>query len=123
MENRTLNIIFIIKRLSGDPLHMIAKYMSIECGCPIEVYTAPLLTRIVRVAFLDYIQHVPSKEAYIAVTEFLNADGSDLERMVIALGMCQVKTNDGEYIQGFRAPTFDIDSLEENEGESNGFTV
>ena len=117
MENRTLNIIFIIKRLSCNPFHMIAKYMSIECNCPIEVYTAPILTRIVRVAFLDYILHVPSKEAYIAVAEFLNADGSDLERMVIALSVCRVKDDQGNYIQGFRAPTFDIDSLEETEFE------
>ncbi len=117
MEDRTLNIIFIIKRLSDDPFHMIAKYMSIECDYPIEEYTAQHLRNIVQTAFLDYIRHVPSIEAYKAVREFLNADGSDLKRMVIALGLCEVKDGHGNYIQGFKAPTFDIDSLEETEFE------
>ena len=119
MDDRTLNIIFIIKRYINDAFHMIAKYMSIECICPIEYYTASTLRGIVQCAFLDYIRHVPSIEAYKATREFLNADGSDLERMVIALELCQVKTNDGEYIQGFRAPTFDIESLSEEQNEDN----
>ena len=119
MDDRTLNIIFIIKRYINDAFHMIAKYMSIECICPIEYYTASTLRGIVQCAFLDYIRHVPSIEAYKATREFLNANGSDLERMVIALELCQVKTNDGEYIQGFGAPTFDIESLSEEQNEDN----
>lgn len=113
MEDRSINIIFIIKRYGDDAAKMIARYMSIECGSPIDCYTASVLRIVVMAVFLDYIRHSPVIRTLALMDIFLHSDGDDLTRMMIALGGVPVRTRDGCYIQGFRDPTFDFSLLED----------
>jgi len=111
LEDRTVNIMLITKRFGGvnNIKEHIAKYMSEECWCPIEVYTDSVLYDIVKTAFLDYIRNTTSNMAAASVREFLEKDGQDLERMILTLGLAQVAERKGEawyYINGYHDTKF-----------------
>ena len=92
MDDRTVNIMLIAKRSGGieSMKRNIAKYMSEECACPVGVYTERVLYGIVKTAFLDFCKSAATVHSVAAMRNFLELHGTDLERMIIALGLAQV---------------------------------
>lgn len=100
MEDRTINIILITKRF-GEPSNIkkaIAKYMSEECDCPIEIYTDDVLISILRNAMFDFLHNASRKQDIIAfIREIVDGhQGYDkmIDRIIIAMAMIQVLEKD-----------------------------
>ena len=101
MEDRTINIILITKRFGPPNIvkKAIAKYMSEECNCPIETYTDSILMSIIKEAMFDFLHNASRKSDMIAFTREI-VEGhwgynNMLDRIIIALGMIQVREKDG----------------------------
>lgn len=112
MDDRTVNIMLIAKRCGSieSMKHNIARYMSEECACPIEVYNDRVLHSIVKNAFLDFCRSAATIHAVSTIRSFLELDGSDLDRMILSLGLAQVASSDGSgsvfYINGWHDTEF-----------------
>ena len=112
MDDRTVNIMLIAKRCGSveSMKRNIAKYMSEECACPIEVYDDRILYSIVKNAFLDFCRSAATIHAVSAMRNFFELDGSDLDRMILSLGLAQVASRDISgsvfYINGWHDTEF-----------------
>lgn len=100
MEDRTINIILITKHFGKlDTIkRAIAKYMSEECNCPIEIYTDNILMSIVKEAMFDFLHNASRKSDMIAfIREIVEAYRYDsmLDKIIIAFSMIQVCEKDG----------------------------
>lgn len=113
LQDRSANIILITKRF-GKPDNVkkaIAKYMSEECRCPVELYTDDVLYRIVKETVYDFIHHATRRSDVSSFfTYFLDSMYDKiLDRMIIGLAMIQVCMKDGwEYkdINGWHETEF-----------------
>lgn len=112
MEDRTINIIMITKRVYGmeDIKKAIAQYMSEECLCPKSVYTDFIIYSIVKEAFLDYLHSASHIRSVAIVRELLEAPyPDDLDRMLAVLGKVQVSeqiSGHWQYIDGWHDTSF-----------------
>jgi len=106
MEDRTINIILITKRF-GEPNNVkkaIAKYMSEECNCPIEIYTDDILISILRNAMYDFLHNASRKQDIIAFIRWIIDECCSydkmIDRIIIAMSMIQVcEKQDWSYVE------------------------
>ena len=106
MEDRTINIILITKRF-GKPNNVkkaIAKYMSEECNCPIEVYTDSILMSVLKEAMYDFLHNASRKQDMIAFIRWIIDECRDyykmIDRIIIAMSMIQVcEKQDWDYVE------------------------
>lgn len=113
LQDRTVNIMMIAKRFPADRWKSeIAKYMSEECGCPIETYTNHVIFRIVNEAFFDYVYCCDKQRTMAVLRNYFGCENGNqfTERMLIALGLAQVAEiyPDGShhYICGYHETEF-----------------
>ena len=100
MEDRTINIILITKRFGPPAIvkRAIAKYMSEECNCPVEIYTDSILMSIMKEAMFDFLHNASRKSDIIAfIREIVEEHRYDsmLDKIIIAFGMMQICEKDG----------------------------
>ena len=113
MEDRSINIIFLIKQIwSIDKTkRAIIKYMSEECDCPEEVYTDYVLEEIIRNVAYDFLTHTTRKNDSINFAFALIKNRYDKipDNIIRALSYIQVRLNDNgnlSYINGWRETEF-----------------
>ena len=125
LQDRTVNIMMIAKRFPISRMKSeIARYMSEECGTPVECYTDGILCSIVRHAFFDWLQCSDKSRTMAAIRcyfECVDEGHPTMECMLIALGLSQVAEikEDGQhyYICGFHDTEFSrkLDQMREEE--------
>lgn len=113
MEDRNINIIFLIKQLwnINEAKMAIIKYMSEECNCPEEVYTDYVLEEIIRNVAYDFLTHTTRKNDSINFAFALMKNRYDKmpDNIIRALSYIQVRLNDNgnlSYINGWRETEF-----------------
>lgn len=114
LQDRTVNIMMIAKRFPISRMKSeIARYMSEECGTPVECYTDTILYSIIKNAFFDWLQCGDKERTMAAIHRYfecVDEGHSTTECMLIALGSSQVAeiTEDGQryYICGFHDTDF-----------------
>lgn len=119
MTDRTLGIIYALKRSNHDGFRAVAEYISRETGDRIEDYSFGDLCSIVRTAYKDYISGCDNAgsefDSFLRYLD-MNYCGGVYEAMMCRLRMTQVKSCNKEnpemhYINGFRDPTKEIKDI------------
>lgn len=104
MTDQTVGIIYAIKRSGKVWDQAVKEYMASYSGSPIEVYTETELNRILKLAFVDYIETCdkPHIEIYSLLT-LIESNGTHSLGYYLAnvLGLVQVKDN-GKFVNGFK---------------------
>lgn len=104
MNNKTLGIIYAIKRSEKQWDKAVSEYMADYSGSPNKEYSEWELNRIMRVAFIDYIE--TCDKPYAEVRELLEImdrySGYSMGHYLAnVLGQTKVKEQ-GKYVNGFR---------------------
>ena len=104
MTDKTLGIIYAIKRSNKVWNQAVAEWMSDYSGSPVVAYTETVINKILKEAFVDYISTCdkPNVELYSFLC-LIEGQGMHSLRYYIAniLGMAQVKDGD-IFVNGFR---------------------
>ena len=112
LQDRTVNIMMITKRYPVEEWKSeIAKYMSEECGCPIEAYTDRVIFKIVNEAFFDYVYCCDKERTMAVLHEFFSREQmGHLEPVLMALSLAQIAEIDPDgsyhYICGYHETEF-----------------
>lgn len=109
MEQRTCNIIMCCKghcQLEGageTPMEAIAAYMSHECACPKEDYKGRLMESILEEALFDYLNSAnkPGFDLRCLFHQYALSDPSLSERICTMFQLVTVRSNSGQYTNGF----------------------
>lgn len=104
MNDKTLGIIYAIKRSGKQWNEAVSEYMSDYSGCPKEEYSEWELNRIMRIAFIDYLE--TCDKPYAEVRELLEMmdrySGYSMGHYLAnVLGMTKVKEKE-KFVNGFR---------------------
>lgn len=110
MDQRTLNIIYIIKGNTKyysycsitSKLEAIKQYMADECGGETDWFTEKDMFDIVYEAMVDYLEHCDSPRAFMYHLRdvMMRDDATITERIIIALSLVRVRDEHG-YVNGF----------------------
>jgi hypothetical protein len=105
MTERTYNIIMACKsEIHCNVIDAVRKYMSKECGSPIECYTEYQMSRIMRTAMYDYLDSCDKPSIFLRYLDEWKdyyGDRSFGERIALAFRAVQVRDRDGNYVNGF----------------------
>jgi hypothetical protein len=104
MTDKTIGIIYAIKRSGKIWNQAVAEWMSNYSGSPVEKYTETLLNKILKEAFIDYMS--TCDKPGMEVSDFLdlienNGSYSLGHHIANKLGMTQVKEGN-KFVNGFR---------------------
>ena len=104
MTDKTLGIIYAIKRSGKAWNQAVAEWMADYSGSPVEAYTEIILNKILKEAFIDYVSTCdrPDIEIY-ELLSCIDKNGSySLGHCIaIVLELARVKNGD-EFVNGFR---------------------
>ena len=116
MNDRTLGLIYTIKRLNKPWYTAVAKYMSVETDTPADLYTYGDCYKIIKEAFFDYVSTcdniLPLLYTFFDSIEHDGVSGIG-EKMAVALTMTKIreqdsKTGEYRYVNGFREPQGEV---------------
>jgi len=105
MSDRTLGLIYAIKRNDFRWDLAIKYYMSDIADCDFEVYSETDLYQILKEALLDYLKVCDNPSNVVRLLlEANERDGNSsmAHKIAIILMMQQVKDKNGNFINGFR---------------------
>lgn len=104
MTDKTLGIIYAIKRSGKVWNQAVADWMSDYSGSPVEEYTETVINKILKEAFADYISTCdhPDREVYDLLDYISNNGSYSLGHCIsIVFELAQVKSKD-KFVNGFR---------------------
>ncbi len=104
MTDKTLGIIYAIKRSEKEWNHAVADWMADYSGSPVEEYTETQINKILKEAFVDYIStcNRPDREVY-DLLDYIDNNGSYSLGHCIAIVFELAQVKDGnKFVNGFR---------------------
>lgn len=112
MEQRTCNVIMCCKGhcvpagsdVPLPPEEAVAAYMSVECACPVEIYTEGVLLSILKEALFDYLDGAdkPSADLREFFRELLVRKPSLSQRIISTFALVRVRDPEtGKLCNGF----------------------
>ena len=107
MTERTYNIIRACKGAIypeiESKIDRIRTYMSNECNCPIEEYTAAVTENIIVDAMYDYIDSCDKPSLFLRqMRDCVIKDLTLTERICVAFSLAQVRDKNGRHVNGFK---------------------
>lgn len=105
MSDRTLGLIYAIKRHDFRWDNAIKYYMSDISGCDFEAYSESDLYEILREALLDYLKVCDNPSDVVRLLLETNEHGGNssmANKIAVVLMIQQVKDKNGNFINGFR---------------------
>lgn len=104
MTDRTLGIIYALKKSKKPWFLTVAKYMSRETGIPIYEYDEPTLNSIMKNVFVSYVKTCDRPETVVSDLLYnLGNKESSIGSIIANVLINQpVKDSFGNYLNGFR---------------------